>query len=684
MKLPNIPYTSSNTSVAQDSFYGLDERVVGKFPYMSDCKNVSFDNFPALSSRKPRGVYNTGENILGVGFADKLFYVTNDGTTSHFYYDGIKVGSFPDTKAEKKFFAVLNRYICIYPDMYYFRRADEDAIRRFEEENQGRHEEIACISTITTSGGAGSGKTLRCGIYLSSNTSEFLKNFKVGDSVFIYRKDENGQMIDAFASSDGSGGIDCNFSYKIADINEDDKIWFEGFYRTPAVKAKQKVYYKLVCDESYFEWFGSFQKALNIKKTFDVDGENGLFRVFISEDNALECFPLIKTFGDLYREGVQLVFKISTSNTFSFRGVCKNIGWGYPSMADRTYYPYIEFEYNGVYVDDIAYSFQKGIVYVDYPELLGACVKDNRIYGFDESNIYVSSLGSPNEFYKYNGTANDSWAVEVVSPGRIVACTYNLGNVLFFKENSVIKLYGNIPSNFQTTEAQIEGVSNPDTLCEVCGALLYVWNGKVMLYTGTYPKEISQNLLCDFSNAKAFASGDKYCLVLDDIVYVYDVTKGLWSKETLDSFGECTGYADAGTYSVVCFGNGDMYIPDAKENYEGFEDEESFGSEAVFCSNYEDTYMHKFVARIFFRVQMQEGSNLLFYIRYDGEGEFSEISRCEGISGTKTVCIPIIPNRCERYEIKVCGKGVWKILSMSRELKAGSTKLNIKNFGGSK
>ena len=92
-------------------------------------------------------------------------------------------------------------------------------------------------------------------------------------------------------------------------------------------------------------------------------------------------------------------------------------------------------------------------------EYLTEC--DNRVWGCSsrENVIYACKLGDPTNWFSYRGIAADSYAVTVGSDGPFTGAATCMGYALFFKENTLHKLYGSKPSDFQLSSLRCRGVA---------------------------------------------------------------------------------------------------------------------------------------------------------------------------------------------------------------------------------
>lgn len=95
---------------------------------------------------------------------------------------------------------------------------------------------------------------------------------------------------------------------------------------------------------------------------------------------------------------------------------------------------------------------------------------DNRVWGCSskENVIYACRLGDPTNWFSYRGIAADSYAVTVGSDGAFTGAATCMGYALFFKENTLHKLYGSKPSDFQLTSLRCRGVAKTRRAACVC------------------------------------------------------------------------------------------------------------------------------------------------------------------------------------------------------------------------
>ena len=93
------------------------------------------------------------------------------------------------------------------------------------------------------------------------------------------------------------------------------------------------------------------------------------------------------------------------------------------------------------------------------PDMDYVCESENRLWGVSnqDKTVYASALGSPKDFYTFDGLATDAYAVAVGSEGDFSAiCKY--GNaVLCWKEHTLHKVLGSYPAEYKMASYQYAG-----------------------------------------------------------------------------------------------------------------------------------------------------------------------------------------------------------------------------------
>ena len=165
---------------------------------------------------------------------------------------------------------------------------------------------------------------------------------------------------------------------------------------------------------------------------------------------------------------------------------------------------------------------------------------DNRVWGCSnkENVIYACKLGDPTNWFSYRGIAADSYAVTVGSDGAFTGAATCMGYALFFKENTLHKLYGSKPSDFQLSSLRCRGVAKgaARSLCVINETLYYLSPDGVMAWDGSIPTKVSTALdPARLRNVKSALGG-----ALDGRYYLH-LVRG--SDGAFTGAATCMGYA---------------------------------------------------------------------------------------------------------------------------------------------
>lgn len=188
-------------------------------------------------------------------------------------------------------------------------------------------------------------------------------------------------------------------------------------------------------------------------------------------------------------------------------------------------------------------------VYRKAPELQFACSWRNRIWGCcykdttDDgflNEIYGSALGDMDNFYKYEGTAADSYTVSVGTGEEFTGIAQLEDCVIFFKEDRYYILTGSEPP-FSLSEYSGAGIQNGSAKSAVVinGYVYYKSYGGIMrMSPDSRPVRVSDALGVDkWEDAIAGTDGEKYYVSMRRVgseqrdFFIYDTTTGLWTME---------------------------------------------------------------------------------------------------------------------------------------------------------
>lgn len=314
------------------------------------------------------------------------------------------------------------------------------------------------------------------------------------------------------------------------------------------------------------------------------------------------------------------------------------------------------------------------------PDLDFVMESGNRLWGVSnaDNTIYACKLGDPTNWQYFQNTGMDSYYAEQGTDGEWTGCAAYSTHLLFFKEDCIHKVYGSKPSTFQIETAQchaLEKGSNK-SIAIINETVLYKSRLGIMAYSGGVPVLISDNFGTDrYTSAVAGTDGIKYFVSLlrdgRPELLVFDMEKTLWHKEDNVRAREFC-YHDG---KLLYINNDDGVI------YEIASDRPMPGESEIkwraqlgpFDEFVEDK---KIYSKIKMRMTLAELSEVDIYISVDdGEWEWQQHIMADHQTSH---FIPIVPRRCNRFAIKLSGKGYCKIESLVREYRQGTGRRDVR------
>ena len=304
------------------------------------------------------------------------------------------------------------------------------------------------------------------------------------------------------------------------------------------------------------------------------------------------------------------------------------------------------------------------------PDMDFICESENRLWGCsnDTQTIYASSLGDPTNFNVFEGLSTDSYALAVGTEGEFTGCCKLTSSVLFWKETKLHKILGGYPAEYSLYTYDIEGLQKGchKSLQVINEVLFYMGLHGVYAYTGGTPSLISGNFGDhEFSRAVAGNDGDSYYLSLSEgeghHLFVYETRAGIWVRE---DGTRAVDFARIGKSLYFLDDTGAVWLADSRQ------DDPHVEWLAQFAPFYETIQGRKTYSRLILRLELPKGSYLIAEVRTDGK----VWKECGKVVGREydTVPLRIAINRCDKFEIRLRGKGPCTILSMLREFSVGS------------
>ena len=307
----------------------------------------------------------------------------------------------------------------------------------------------------------------------------------------------------------------------------------------------------------------------------------------------------------------------------------------------------------------------------EVPDMDFICESENRLWGCsrEEQTIYASALGDPSNFNVFEGLSTDSYALAVGTDGDFTGCCKLSSSVLFWKENVLHKMLGSYPAEYQLYQYTVEGLRSGchKSMQVINEVLFYVGLHGVYAYSGNAPSLISANFgEREISEAAGGNDGDSYYLsgVDQDGVWhllVYETRNSLWVHE--DNL-ECIDFARLGRELYFLDADGDVWQAATGD------DDPDIQWLAQYTPFYETIEGRKTYSKLLLRLELPKGSYLVLSVRTDG-GPWRQIGQIVGSNVDVTrVRVPV--NRCDKFELKMEGKGPCTVLSFLRELSVGS------------
>ena len=616
-----LPYMQTNTQKRQQqiiAFRGLnygEGAVDGEF---SETENLSTARFPCLSQRAGRateGHYANGTNL----FCDaqgKLLVI--DGITV--YYDGRIVGTV--TPGDKQI-ASIGTKIVIYPDAVYYERAEDSA--SFRDLGKLRFPRYGIQFS-------GAKITMLSGVTSDENPS-----WGIG----VDRVVETGKLTEP-----GNTAITI---YSTIGVNEESGlITKSGASQTTfsGLKAGDRTDYQ--CEEgSLFADGGQYREIDSVRQ---LDG--GLYEVSYTMHQAF--WYSYETWDKYFSVG-DSVYIAGSGNS----GTRKITAIDQFTMTVEG----ADFEHQGAQDGEVTIGWQ-------YPNFACVCESDNRIWGAEGNTIYASALGDPEHFFEYKGVSTDGYAVAVGTDGAFTACCPYSGSVLFWKEDRLHKVLGSYPAQYEVYTYQIPGVQKgcEKSLTNIGEVLYYQGKNGIYAFTGGTPELISEKFgLRRFHSGRAGTDGERYYISMQDEagawgLYTFDPMRGLWLREDGTHAAEFTRVN--GELRFLTAGGG-IVATGQDGSQEG-----PIPWSATLCRMDETSHGRKGYSKLYLRADLSAGAFLKVEISTDG-GPFRQVFRTHN-QRARTMVVPILPQRCDNFRIRLSGTGGCIVRSLVREFSLGS------------
>ncbi len=332
---------------------------------------------------------------------------------------------------------------------------------------------------------------------------------------------------------------------------------------------------------------------------------------------------------------------------------------------------------DALYFDEGSFTLQNGSSYTEtgsiyierqVPSPNHVFVCNNRFWCTEGSVIYASKPGDPFNWNVFDGLSSDSYALEVGTPGVFTAACAFGGYPTFFKEDSISRIYGSRPSNFELVTVEALGVqSSCQASVAAVGQYLYYKSREgIMAWGGGYPSLVSRELdLGTLYGPVGGSDGRRYWVSGTDKdnhrrMFVYDTVSGQWYHQ---DYIRAKGFANSnGLYMLD--DKGVLWLTEAKHiPLMGTVREGTFASEAIFAPIRCRTLDRKTLYRLSLRLVLEEeASTVTVTLSYDGGPEIPA-GFCSG-KGDHVLFCAIQPRRGDSFTLHLRGSGQWQLDSM--------------------
>lgn len=289
------------------------------------------------------------------------------------------------------------------------------------------------------------------------------------------------------------------------------------------------------------------------------------------------------------------------------------------------------------------------------------------------NELYCCKLGDFKNWNCFMGISTDSYVVSLGSDGQFTGAIALAGHPLFWKENFLHDVYGQMPANFQVQTISCRGVQKgcSRSLAIVNEVLYYKARHAVCAYDGSLPTEVSAALGEErYQNAVAAAHGNKYYISMekadgtDHVLMVLDIAKGLWHKEdNLKAYLLCSCRdelycATEDGKIITMLGSGERY-----------EDRITWMAETgIIGANLPN---RKYLAKLNIRLVLELGSTLAILAQYDSVGPWENLGTLTG-TDLRSFTIPVRPQRCDHLRLRFEAEGKGMIFSITKTFAHGS------------
>lgn len=326
------------------------------------------------------------------------------------------------------------------------------------------------------------------------------------------------------------------------------------------------------------------------------------------------------------------------------------------------------------------------------PDLDYVCESNNRLwgckYGLNGSEVVneirACKLGDFRNWNCFMGLSTDSYVASVGTDGAFTGAITQRGYPVFFKEQCIHRVSGNMPSSFSIQTTIARGVQRGcwRSLQVVSENIYYKARNAIMMYDGNMPQPVSDQLGdILYSDARAGVLGDKYYISMKDgnnnwRLFNFDTKYGVWYKE------DSTKVLGFGTVDDELFfiDEDNNTLVTVRGSMGTIEDDFDWAAEFGLTGvNYAQSGSYdsperirnaKYLSMFKIRMYLDPDAHMKLWIKYNENPLYELMGERRG-NEMRTFILPVIPKRCDHLRFKITGHGDMKVYDLSRIMEVG-------------
>ena len=614
MRLPKLKRLNTSREMLE-AFKGYNHNLrIGDGEFY-DMTNLTSDDYPVLSPRRPRGIYALPENPLGMISKDSLCYV--DGSKFIINEYEIDMGLNDKPKA----LISMGAYVIIMPDKKYINTKALNDYGPIEAEVETTAEVV--ISLCKSDG---------------SDYDVPTENIGPTAPPLPPKKDGAGNAIEG----------------EYEEVHDDGTLWLDTSEEAHVLKRYSVTYGQWAAVSSTYVKISS----AGIGEPF-AEGDGVIISGIKDADlQDLNTTMVIHARGDDYIVVTGIIAKVVTQPYYDDENKAQPIAQPVTVKRQMPAMDFIIESGNRLWGCRYGVANNGQVVNEIYASKLGDFKNWNCFAGIS-TDSYVASVGTDGQF-----------------TGAIAHLGYPLffkENHIHKVYGNYPANY-----QIQATACRGVQKGSHKSLAIVNETVFYKASSSVCAYDGSLPFEISSALGdVAYSDAVAGVLGNKYYISMKEAntdgekdkyhLFVYDTKKGMWHREDDTQVSEFCN--SRGELYFIDYGDVNKAIHTVRGTGDAHEEMVEWSAETgIIGLNHPDK---KYISRIDVRMSANIGTKVTIYAEYDSSGVWEHVLAMD-VTSLRTFSVPVRPERCDHMRMRIDGKGDVKIFSICKTYSIGS------------